>query len=225
MKLKALEDLFVRELSEIYGSEQQILKALPKMIKATAQPILREALTAHKSETKDQIARLEQIFKLLGEKPIKLKSLPVTGAIDQGSELIQSKDVDSMVRDAALLSTTQKVEHYEIASYGAVHTHAGLLGYEQAAELLATSLKEEHEMDKLLTSIAKEHVNLDAARAPYGQARTGKRLYAAAQSTNNGSAGRLLIGLSIGAALAIFLGSASWRRGESTLYNSSGERV
>ena len=225
MKLNALEDLFVRELSEIYGSEQQILKALPKMIKAAAQPILRDALTAHKAETKDQIARLEQIFKLLGEEPIRLKSFPVTGAIDQGSELIKSKDSDRMVRDAALLSTAQKVEHYEIASYGAVHTHAGLLGYEQAAELLAVSLKEEHEMDKRLTLIAKEHVNLDAARAPYGNARTGTRTYATAQSTDSGSAGRLLIGLSIGAALAIFLGSASWRKGESTLYNSSGERI
>ncbi len=225
MKLNALEDLFVRELSEIYGSERQILKALPKMIKAAAQPILRDALTAHKAETKDQIARLEQIFKLLGEEPIKLKSFPVTGAIDQGSELIKSKESDTMVRDAALLSTAQKVEHYEIASYGAVHTHAGLLGYEQAAELLAVSLKEEHEMDKRLTLIAKEHVNLDAARAPYGNARTGKRTYATAQSTDSGSAGRLLIGLSIGAALAIFLGSASWRKGESTLYNSSGERI
>jgi ferritin-like metal-binding protein YciE len=225
MKLNALEDLFVRELSEIYGSERQILKALPKMIKAAAQPILRDALTAHKAETKDQIARLEQIFKLLGEEPIRLKSFPVTGAIDQGSELIKSKDSDSMVRDAALLSTAQKVEHYEIASYGAVHTHAGLLGYEQAAELLAVSLKEEHEMDKRLTMIAKEHVNLDAARAPYGNARTGTRTYATAQSTDSGSAGRLLIGLSIGAALAIFLGSASWRKGESTLYNSSGERI
>lgn len=225
MKLNALEDLFVRELSEIYGSERQILKALPKMIKAAAQPILRDALTAHKAETKDQIARLEQIFKLLGEEPIRLKSFPVTGAIDQGSELIKLKDSDSMVRDAALLSTAQKVEHYEIASYGAVHTHAGLLGYEQAAELLAVSLKEEHEMDKRLTMIAKEHVNLDAARAPYGNARTGTRTYATAQSTDSGSAGRLLIGLSIGAALAIFLGSASWRKGESTLYNSSGERI
>ncbi len=225
MRLNALEDLFVRELSEIYGSERQILKALPKMIKAAAQPILRDALTAHKAETKDQIARLEQIFKLLGEEPIRLKSFPVTGAIDQGSELIKLKDSDSMVRDAALLSTAQKVEHYEIASYGAVHTHAGLLGYEQAAELLAVSLKEEHEMDKRLTMIAKEHVNLDAARAPYGNARTGTRTYATAQSTDSGSAGRLLIGLSIGAALAIFLGSASWRKGESTLYNSSGERI
>lgn len=225
MKLNALEDLFVRELSELYGSEHQIFKALPKMIKAAAHPILRQAFTEHKAETKDQIARLEKIFKLLGEEPEKLKSYPVTGAIDQGSELIHSKESDSMVRDAALLSTAQKVEHYEIASYGAVHTHAELLGYEEAAELLSASLKEEHEMDTRLTAIAKEHVNLDAARAPYGRARTGKRTYATVQSSDSGSAGRLLMGLSIGAALAIFLGSASWRKGESTLYNSSGERI
>ena len=225
MKLNALEDLFVRELSELYGSEQQILKALPKMIKAAAQPILRQAFTEHKAETKGQIARLERIFKMLGEEPVKLKSSPVTGAIEQGSELIHSKESDQMVRDAALLSTAQKVEHYEIASYGAVHTHAGLLGYEEAAELLAASLKEEHQMDARLTVIAKEHVNLDAARAPYGRARTGTRVYGTAQSSDSGSAGRLLMGLSIGAALAILLGSSSWRKGQSTLYNSSGERI
>ena len=225
MKLNALEDLFVRELSEIYGSERQILRALPKMIKGAAQPMLREALTDHKAETKNQIDRLEKIFKLLGEEPLKLKSYPVTGAIDQGDELIRAKGIDNMVRDAALLSTAQKIEHYEIASYGAVHTHAGLLGYEEAAELLAASLKEEHEMDSRLTSIATEHVNLDAARAPYGQARTGKRTYAAVQSSDSGSAGRLLIGLSVGAAIALFLGSSEWRKGQSTLYNSSGERI
>jgi len=226
MKLNALEDLFVRELSEIYGSEQQILKALPKMIKATAQPSLRQAFSDHKGETKDQIARLERIFKLLGEEPARLKSYPVAGVIQQGDEIIHSKESDADVRDAALLSTAQKVEHYEIASYGAVHTHAALLGYEEAAAELAVSLKEEHEMDARLTAIAKETVNLDAARAPYGRARTGKRALATAHSSpDSGSAGRLLVGLSIGAALALFLGSANWRKGQSTLYNSSGERI
>ena len=226
MKLNALEDLFVRELSELYGSEQQILKALPKMIKAAAQPSLRQALSDHKTETKGQIARLERIFQVLGEEPQKLKSYPVMGAIQQGDELIHSKESDADVRDAALLSNAQKVEHYEIASYGAVHTHAALLGYEEAASELAVSLKEEHEMDARLTVIAKESVNLDAARAPYGRARTGKRALAVNHSSpDSGSAGRLLVGLSIGAALALFLGSASWRKGESTLYNSSGEGI
>jgi ferritin-like metal-binding protein YciE len=226
MKLNALEDLFVRELSELYGSEKLILKAIPKMIKAAAHPSLRQALTDHKTETKDQIARLERIFKLLGEEPQKLKSYPVTGAILQGDDLIHSKESDADVRDAALLSTAQKVEHYEIASYGAVHTHAALLGYEEAASELAVSLKEEHEMDARLTAIAKESVNLDAARAPYGRARTGKRALAKEHSSpESGSAGRLLVGLSIGAALAIFLGSASWRKGKSTVYNSAGENI
>ena len=225
MKLNALEDLFVRELSELYGSEQQILKALPKMIKAAASSGLRQALSDHKTETKAQIERLDRIFKLLGEEPAKLKSLPLTGVIEQGEELIGSKQSDAFVRDAGLLSVAQKVEHYEIASYGAVHTHAALLGYEQAADMLAITLKEEHEMDQRLTALAKDTVNADAASAPYGQARTGKRVHALVKSREDSSAGRLLIGLSIGAAIAFFLGSASWRRGQSSLYNASGERI
>ncbi len=225
MKLNALEDLFVRELSELYGSEQLILKALPKMIKAASATPLRQAFTDHKAQTKNQVARLEKIFQLLGESRVKLKSYPVQGALQQGEDFIHSKDSDSSVRDAGLLSAAQKVEHYEIASYGAVHTHAALLGYESAADLLAASLKEEHEADALLTSIAKDSVNLDAARAPYGQARTGIRKLGAAPASESGSAGRLLLGLSIGAAIAIFLGSSSWRRGHSTLYNASGERI
>lgn len=225
MKLNALEDLFVRELSELYGSEQLILKALPKMIKAAADPSLRQAFTNHKAQTKDQVTRLERIFKLLGESPIKLKSYPVQGALQQGEDFMYSKESDSSVRDAGLLSAAQKVEHFEIASYGAVHTHAALLGYESAADFLAASLKEEHEADALLTSIAKDSVNLDAARAPYGRARTGTRKFGAAPSTQSGSAGRLLMGLSIGAAIAVFLGSSSWRRGQSVLYNASGKRI
>jgi len=225
MKLNALEDLFVRELSELYGSEQQIQKALPKMIKAASDSSLKQALTDHKAETKDQITRLEKIFKLLGEEPVKVKSFPVAGVIQQGEELIHSRESDATVRDAGLLSVAQKVEHYEIASYGAVHTHASLLGYEEAAELLATSLKEEHAMDERLTGIAKDTVNVEAARAPYGQARTGKRTHAIGKSQEDSSAGRLLIGLSIGAAIAYFLSSASWRKGQSSLYNASGERI
>ena len=225
MKLNALEDLFVRELSELYGSEQLILKALPKMIKAVTDSALRQALTDHKAQTKDHVSRLDQIFKMLGDEPIKLKSYPVSGALDQGSDLVHSRESDATVRDAGLLSVAQKVEHYEIASYGAVHTHAELLGYEQAAELLSATLKEEHEADAKLTAIAKDSVNLEAARAPYGQARTGTRKLGAATRKEDSSAGRLLIGLSVGAAIAFFLGSASWRRGQSILYNSSGERI
>ncbi len=225
MKLNALEDLFVRELSELYGSESLILKALPKMIKAASDSALKQAFVDHKAETKDQVSRLERIFKLLDEDPIKLKSYPVSGALDQGAEMMKSRESDSTVVDAGLLAAAQKVEHYEIASYGAVHTHAALLGYEEAADLLATTLKEEHAADARLTAIAKESVNSEAAKAPYGRARTGTRTLSSSQSREDHSAGRLLIGLSIGAAIAFFLGSSNWRKGQSALYNSSGERI
>ncbi|MDQ6676985.1 MAG: DUF892 family protein, partial [Acidobacteriota bacterium] len=170
MKLNALEDLFVRELSELYGSEQLILKALPKMTKAASHSGLRQVLSDHRSETKDHISRLEQIFKLLGEKPEKLRAYPVKSALLEGEEIIKAKDADSSVRDAGLVAAAQKVEHYEIASYGAVRTHAALLGYEQAADLLSATLKDEHEMDSRLTQVAKEAVNPEASRAPYGRA-------------------------------------------------------
>ncbi len=213
MKLNVLEDLFVQELSELYGSEQQILKALPKMIKSASHESLQEAFSEHKKETKDQIIRLEKIFKLLGEDPQKPKSYPIKGVLLKGDEIIHT-EADSAIKDAALIAAAQKVEHFEIAGYGAARTHAALLGYEEVASLLEASLQEEESMDARLTQLAKESVNLDAARAPYGQARTGVRSMGTAQATSDSgsSAGRLLIGLSLGAALALFLGSADWRK-------------
>jgi ferritin-like metal-binding protein YciE len=213
MKLTVLEDLFVQELSELYGSEQLILKALPKMNKAAASHGLRDALADHKRETKAQIDRLEKIFHSLGDRPHKIKSFPIKSALRQGEELMDSES-DAAVRDAGLIAAAQKVEHYEIAGYGAVRTHAALLGYREAAELLQTSLTEEEEMDRRLTHLAEDTVNLDAARAPYGQARTGARAMASFHTTpaETAGAGRLLMGLSIGAAIAFYLGSATWRK-------------
>ncbi len=213
MKLNALEDLFVQELSELYGSEELILKALPKMIKAAQSSDLRDALADHKRETKTHIDRLDKIFQSLGEEPQKLKGYPVKGPIMMGEQLIHS-DSDDSVRDAGLIAAAQKVEHYEIAGYGAVRTHASLLGYEQAASMLQSTLDEEEAMDARLTSLAKDTVNPEAARAPYGRARTGTRSMSATagSSSEGGSAGRLLMGLSIGAAIAILLSSQDWRK-------------
>jgi ferritin-like metal-binding protein YciE len=183
------------------------------MNKAAESTGLRDALADHKRETKDQIGRLDKIFHSLGESPRKMKAYPIKAALLKGEELMDSES-DASVRDAGLIAAAQKVEHYEIAGYGAARTHASLLGYEEAAKLLQVSLTEEEEMDRRLSHVAKETVNLEAARAPYGHARTGARamgtLHATPAETN--SAGRLLVGLSIGAALAIFLNSADWRK-------------
>ncbi len=211
MKLTVLEDLFIRELSELYGSEQLILKALPKMIKASSSSKLKDAFTTHKTQTKTHVERLEKIFDSLGEKPEKLKSYPVKGAIMYGEELIHSES-DPAVRDAGLIAAGQKVEHYEIAGYGAVRTHASLLGYNDASSMLQDTLTEEEETDALLSQLAKESVNPEAARAPYGNARTGVRGSGASIPSEGSGAGRLLIGLSLGMALAFFLGSADWRK-------------
>ena len=211
MKLTVLEDLFVQELSELYGSEELILKALSKMVKAAESSDLRDALADHKRETKTHLDRLDKIFQSLGERPEKLKAYPVKGAILQGDQLIEA-DSDRSVRDAGLIAAAQKVEHYEMAGYGAVRTHSSLLGYEEAAKLLQSTLDEEEAMNARLTQLAKETVNPEAARAPYGRARTGARAMGTARAADSGSAGRLLMGLSFGAALAFFLGSQDWRK-------------
>ncbi|MCU1259776.1 MAG: ferritin-like protein, partial [Bryobacterales bacterium] len=191
--------------------EQLIAKALPKMIKASASSDLRDALADHKRETKAQIDRLDKIFHSLGVGPEKMKAYPIKAALEHGETLVDAKS-DAAVRDAGLIAAAQKVEHYEIAGYGAVRTHASLLGYNEAAELLQATLNEEEEMNRRLTHLAKETVNLEAARAPFGHARTGTRVMSAPHTAENGSAGRLLIGMSIGAALAFFLGSTDWRK-------------
>ena len=211
MKLTVLEDLFVQELSELYGSEQLILKALPKMMKAATSSELRAALNDHKKETKTHIDRLDQIFQSLGERPEKLNVYAVKGALLNGEQLIHA-DSDDAVRDAGLIAAAQKVEHYEIAGYGAVRTHASLLGYEVAAGMLQSTLDEEEAMDSRLSELAEKTVNLEAARAPYGRARTGTRAMGAVRNTEDGSAGRLLMGLSVGAAIAFYLASQEWRK-------------
>ena len=164
MKLDSLNKLFIDELQDLYDAENQIVKALPKMVKAASHPELKQAFEQHLEETQGQVKRLEQIFERFeeGAKPKTCKGMK--GLLEEGSERIKS-DGDPAVIDAALIAAAQRVEHYEIAAYGCARTYAELLGDETAAELLQQSLDEEFGADEKLNDLAKSLVNLEAAEA------------------------------------------------------------
>jgi ferritin-like metal-binding protein YciE len=164
MELNSLHELYVDELKDLYNAENQILKALPRMTKAASHPELKRAFTQHERQTREQVRRLERIFRDLGEKPTGKKCHGMEGLLEEGKELIQERP-QADVLDAGLLAKAQHVEHYEIAGYGTVRTYARLLGHEQHAQLLQQTLDEEGETDKLLTMLAESSINVDAERA------------------------------------------------------------
>lgn len=159
--MEALQKLFTNELSDLYDAEQQILKALPKMIEECSSSELQEALQEHFKVTQQQVSRLDEIFRELGEKPNK-KCKGMAGIISEGEEMLK-EDLEESTKDAGIIGAAQKVEHYEIASYGTARTLAEFLGNDRAAQLLEETLEEEKEADKLLTEIAESSINIEAA--------------------------------------------------------------
>lgn len=164
MKLASLHDLFVSELKDLYSAENQLLKALPKMAKAASTEELAQAFEDHLAETETQVERLEKVFKELGVSPKGKKCKAMEGLIEEGKEMME-QDAEPAVLDAALISSAQRVEHYEIAGYGCVRTFARALGYEEAADLLQETLDEEGAANQKLTQIAESVVNAEAATA------------------------------------------------------------
>ena len=160
MKLESLHDVFVDELKDIYNAEGQLTKALPKMAKAASSEELQTAFEDHLEETKGQIERLEKIFKQLKVSPKGKKCKAMEGLIEEGKEIIDA-DGEDAVKDAALIAGAQKVEHYEIASYGTLRTFAKLLGLDDAADLLQETLDEEAGADEKLTQLA-QNINAEA---------------------------------------------------------------
>jgi ferritin-like metal-binding protein YciE len=154
---------YVEELKDLYSAETQLLKALPKMAKAASSPELRTAFEDHLDETRDQVERLETIFKKLGISPKGKKCKAMEGLIEEGSELMAEQAAPA-VMDAALIAAAQRVEHYEMAGYGCVRTWCLVLGHSDAAKLLQETLAEERDADKKLTEIA-ESLNLEAVNA------------------------------------------------------------
>jgi ferritin-like metal-binding protein YciE len=164
VKLKSLDDLLVHELQDIFDAEKQLTKALPKMAKAANHPELQAAFEEHLEQTEGQIERLEQVFKLLGV-PVKGKKCDgMAGLIEEGKKTID-QDAEPSVKDAALIAAAQKVEHYEIASYGCVCTYAEMLGYDQVHDLLGQNLEEEETTDEKLTVLAETVINIEAEEA------------------------------------------------------------
>jgi ferritin-like metal-binding protein YciE len=160
MKINTLRDLWVDELKDLYNAENQILKALPKMAKASTDDALREAFDEHLEQTRGHVQRLDEIFSAIGESARGKKCIGMKGVIDEGKEMLDMELPDS-VGDAALIAAAQRVEHYEIAAYGTARTYAEILGEDEAVKLLQQTLDEEKETDDLLTTIA-QTVNPEA---------------------------------------------------------------
>ncbi len=162
MSLDSLHGLFIDELKDLYSAENQLLKALPRMAKGAKHPDLKAAFTEHLEVTRGQVARLEKIFSKLDASPKGKRCVAMEGLIEEGKELLEKKEAEPSVLDAALIGAAQRVEHYEIAGYGTVRTFAKLLGYAEAQKLLQETLEEEAEADEKLTALAEAVVNPDA---------------------------------------------------------------
>lgn len=159
--MKTLEELFMGELADMYDAEKRIVKALPKVAKAATCEDLKGAILAHLEETKGHVTKLEQVFEAFGEKA-KGKTCEATkGLLKEGDEIAE-EFADSPAINAALISAAQKVEHYEIASYGCLHAWAGLLGNKKAASLLEAILEEEKAADATLNELALASSNQEA---------------------------------------------------------------
>jgi ferritin-like metal-binding protein YciE len=184
-----LHDAFIDELRDVYNAEQQITKALPKMIKAATSPNLKQAFTAHLEETKAQVARLVEVFGTLDEKVRGKKCEGVAGIIEEG-QAAMAEDFDDATMDAALIASGQRVEHYEMAAYGTLVAWAEAMGHTDAAELLQTTLDEEKAADQKLTGLAEGGINQSAADAAHPQDEEDDEPAPAARKSSRGAAAK-----------------------------------
>jgi ferritin-like metal-binding protein YciE len=158
-----LEELLQDELKDLYSAENQIIKALPRMIRACESAELKRAFERHLDETRRQVERLNQIGEELDVKLTGKKCKGMEGLIEEGKEMIQELDEENI--DAGLIGAAQKVEHYEIAAYGTARTHAEMLGLRRVAKLLQQTLDEEGATDKKLTALAESVINVETVSA------------------------------------------------------------
>jgi len=173
MSLNSLHELYVDELKDLYSAENQLLKALPKMAKKATALELKNAFTEHLEVTRTQVGRLEEIFSTLDMSPKGKKCKAMEGLIEEGQEVL-AQDGEAAVIDAALIACAQRVEHYEMAGYGCVRAFAKLLGFDDAAKLLQTTLDEEAEADDKLTELAETVINIEAEEAEDEEQTNGK---------------------------------------------------
>lgn len=163
MENSEFHEFFVDELKDIYWAEKHLVKALPKMKKAATSPELATAFEKHTEETNTHIATLEQVFTLLEEKPQAKKCDAMEGLLKEADSIIEDTDAGTMIRDAGLILAAQKVEHYEIATYGTLVVFAQNMGHTEVAELLQFTLDNEKATDAALTEVAESFINEEAA--------------------------------------------------------------
>jgi ferritin-like metal-binding protein YciE len=156
MSVGTIEELFIDELKDLYSAEKQITKSLPKLAKAATSPELKDAFESHLKETFGQIERLDRVFQILGKSPRGKTCNGMKGVLEEGAEVLEETEKGSSVRDAALISAAQRVEHYEMAGYGCVREYATLLGQKEIAKLLDETLEEEKAADAKLGKVAKQ---------------------------------------------------------------------
>jgi ferritin-like metal-binding protein YciE len=171
--MKTLKDLFLDELADMYDSEHRLTKALPKLAKAALSPDLKAAFEDHLAETEGHIDRIDRVFAAFDERPKTKKCEAIVGLLKEGDELA-SENKGEVTLDAALISAAQKVEHYEIASYGCLVEWAELLGNTEAADLLEQTLGEEKGADEALTQLARTSSNTRAQQVEVGASRAHK---------------------------------------------------
>lgn len=164
MTEKTLQDLFIHELSDIFSAEKQLTKALPRLARAAQSPDLAAAFNAHLEETRGQVERIDELVETTGLRLKRIKCAAMEGLVEEGREVIDEIE-PGPVRDAALIAAAQKVEHYEIASYGTLCTFAGELGLDAAEKLLQATLQEEKGADQKLNALALKRLNRQAAKA------------------------------------------------------------
>lgn len=159
-----LQELFIEELRDIYWAEKHLVKALPKMEKATSSEHLAEAFADHLAATQEHVSRLEQVFEIMGEKARGKKCEAMEGLVKEAESVMEDTEEGTSTRDVALIIAAQKVEHYEIATYGGLATLAKTLGKNEVKELLGQTLEEEKEADELLTQLAENSINQSASQ-------------------------------------------------------------
>jgi ferritin-like metal-binding protein YciE len=160
-KMETLEDLYEDLLKDLYSAEKQLVKALPKMVKSAESPELQSAFKGHLDQTEHHVERIERIFSNMGGSPRGKKCVGMEGLIEEGDELMKEA-VDPDVLDAGLIAAAQKVEHYEIASYGTARAWAEKIGHSEHVRLLQATLDEESLANEKLTELAESYINMEA---------------------------------------------------------------
>jgi ferritin-like metal-binding protein YciE len=164
-----LQEFILDSLKDIYWAEKHLTKALPKLLKAATSEELKQAFQEHTTVTQEQVARLEQVFEILGKKPQAKKCEAMEGLTKEAESVIEETEKGSKTRDVGLIMAAQKVEHYEIATYGSLVQITKTMGMTEIADILAETLAEEKETDQLLTDIAENNINLQAEAEGSGE--------------------------------------------------------